>query len=534
MAKIETALISVSDKAGVAAFARRLAALGVHIMSTKGTARLLRERGIEVQDVSDYTGFPEILDGRIKTLHPKVHAGLLARREKDSHLRELEEHGIRPIDMVVVNLYPFVDVIARPGVELTQAIENIDVGGSTLVRAAAKNYRHVAVVTNPSMYDAVALEMERNGGCLSEQTHLGLGVEAFRHTAHYDNAIARYLSGIEGELRAGPERLALEFVKKQELRYGENPHQGAAFYVEERVEEPCAGTAEQVGGPELSFNNILDMNAGVELIKEFDQPAAVIIKHTNPCGAGTASSLRQAYEKAYFGDPVSAFGCVAVLNRPLDARTATAIAQVRARVEGKPAPYFVEVLVAPDFDAEALDLLRGKVDWAERMRVLKTGPLSWSLVDEKARDMRRVIGGLLVQDRDLLGFHPDALTVATRRAPTEAEMADLKFAWLCCKHVKSNAVVLAKDAALVGVGAGQMSRVDATTVALRKAGERAQESVLASDAFFPFPDSVEAAAEAGVRAVIQPGGSKADAAVIEAADRLGLAMVLTGTRHFRH
>lgn len=535
MAKMQTALISVSDKTGLAEFAKRLAALGVGILSTGGTGRLLQEHGIEVQDVAEYTGFPEILDGLVKTLHPKVHGGLLARRERDTHLFELEEHGIQPIDMVVVNLYPFVAVIKEPGVELTRAVENIDIGGPSMIRAAAKNYTHVSVVTNPEMYDAVAEELEQNDGCLSQETHFALALEAFRHTAHYDTVIAQYLAGIAGEHAKGPERLTLEFVKKQELRYGENPQQTAVFYVEEGLDEPCAGTAEQVGGPELSFNNILDINAGIELVKEFDRPAAVLLKHTNPCGAGTADSLRDAYEKAYFGDPVSAFGCAVVLNRPLDVHTALAIAEVRATLGGgRSAPYFVESLVAPELDPEALALLRQKADWAERTRFLKTGPLNWRSVDETAKDMRRVTGGLLVQDRDLLGFDRDGLRVATEAAPTEEQMADLEFAWLCCKHVKSNAIVLAREEALVGVGAGQMSRVDATVIALRKAGERAGGAALASDAFFPFPDSLEAAAEAGVKAVIQPGGSKGDAAVIEAANRLGIAMVMTGTRHFRH
>jgi phosphoribosylaminoimidazolecarboxamide formyltransferase/IMP cyclohydrolase len=533
VAKIQTALVSVSDKTGVAELARRLVALGVSIMSTKGTAALLRERGIPVQDVADYTGFPEMLDGRIKTLHPKVHAGLLARRER-AHLRELEELGIRPIDMVVVNLYPFIDVIAEPGVELRRAIENIDIGGSTLVRAAAKNYTHVAVVTSPALYDRVAAELERTGGELSAETHVELGVEAFRHTARYDAAIAEYLASIEGRPTAGPDKLALEFVKRQSLRYGENPHQRAAFFIEEHVKEPCAANAQQISGPELSFNNILDVDAGIGVVKEFDDPAAVIVKHTDPCGVGIGASLREAYEKAYFGDPVSALGCVAALNRPLDADTARAIAEVRARHEGGPVPYFIEVLVAPDFEPEALALLQRKADWADRTRLLKTGPLDRAAVDAKAQDMRRVTGGLLVQDRDLLGFDEGKLTLVTEKAPTEEQMADLRFAWLCCKHVRSNAITIARGGMLVGVGAGQMSRIDATLCAVRKAGERARGGVLASDAFFPFPDSVEIAAEAGVAAIIQPGGSKADAAIVQAADRLGIAMVTTGTRHFRH
>jgi len=535
VAKIKTAIISVSDKTGLPEFVSRLVRLGVEILSTGGTARLLRENGIEVEDVSAYTGFPEILDGRVKTLHPKVHGGLLARRDQESDLRQMEELGIRPIDMVVVNLYPFVDVIQEPGVELSRAIENIDIGGPTMIRSAAKNYTHVAVVTSPAMYDQVASELEQNDGVLSEQTHFGLALEAFRHTSRYDTAIASYLAGIQGEPPARPERLTLALVKKQDLRYGENPQQTAAFYVEEGAREPSVSTAEQVAGPELSFNNILDLNAGIELAREFDRPAAVVLKHTNPCGAGVAETLREAYEKAYFGDPVSAFGCVVALNRPLDVYTAEAIAELRAETEQQGrAPYFVECLAAPEFDSDALELLLGRTKWARRTRVLRTGPLGWSLVDEQANDFRRVTGGLLVQDRDLLGFQEDSVRVVTKAAPTAEQMADLKFAWLCCKHVKSNAIVLARDEALVGVGAGQMSRVDATILAIRKAGERAEGAVLASDAFFPFPDSLERAARAGVRAVVQPGGSKNDDAVIEAADRLGIPMVLTGVRHFRH
>ncbi|MHC4788786.1 MAG: bifunctional phosphoribosylaminoimidazolecarboxamide formyltransferase/IMP cyclohydrolase, partial [Planctomycetota bacterium] len=491
MAKIETALMSVSDKSGLAEFGRRLAALGVSIISTGGTARLLREHGIEVQDVADYTGFPEILDGWVKTLHPKVHGGLLAQRNRDTHIFELAQHGIQTIDMVVVNLYPFVDVISEPGIEVLQAVENIDVGGPSLVRAAAKNYTHVAVVTNPRMYETVAEELERSDCSLSQETHFDLAVEAFRHTAHYDTAIAGYLEGLEAEHKKGPERLILEFVKKQALRYGENPQQTADFFVEENAEEGCVATAEQVAGPELSFNNILDANAGIELAREFDRPAAVLIKHTNPCGAATAESLRAAYEKAYRGDPLGAFGCVVALNRPLDVHTATAIAGVRAEVDGRPAPFFVEVLAAPDFDGEALEVLRAEVDWADRTCILKTGPLSWCSIDESARDMRRVVGGLLVQDRDLLGFDREGAKVVTELAPTEQQMADLEFACLCCKHVRSNAIVLARDQMLVGVGAGQMSRLDAALIALRKAGDRAEGAVMASDAFFPFPDSIE-------------------------------------------
>jgi len=534
MAKIKTGLISVADKTGVVDFARKLAGLGIELMATGGTARLLSENGIPVENLTDYTGYPEIIGGTVRTLHPKIHAGLLASRDDNSQLRELQELGIKPIDMVVVNLYPFVHVISAPSVEPAQVIDSIDIGGPTMLRSAARNYTQVAVVTNPNSYEAVAEELIRNGGELSEETHYRLALEAFRHSAHYDTVIARGLASMGGKPGVQPERLTLEYVKRQDLRYGENPQQSAAFYVEEDIREPGVGAAEQVAGPELSFNNILDLDAGIGLAREFEEPAAVVIKHTNPCGAGIADSICAAYEKAYRGDPVSAFGCVVALNRPLDADTARAIAELRAELDGRPAPYFVECLAAPDFEDGALDLLMRSVAWAARTRVLKTGPLGPGTADAGARDLRRVSGGLLVQDRDLVGLEPDALKVVTRRAPTDEEMADLRFAWLCCKHVRSNAITLARDGMLVGVGAGQMSRVDATIIACRKAGDRADGAVMASDAFFPFPDSVERAAEAGVRAVIQPGGSKGDAAVIAAADRLGLAMVVTGTRHFRH
>jgi len=532
--KIKTALISVSDKTGLPAFARRLRALGVKILSTGGTARLLRENGIEVTDVSEYTGFPEILDGRVKTLHPKVHAGLLALRENERHLTQIRELGIETIDMVVVNLYPFEQTIAQPDVGLMEAIENIDIGGPSMIRSAAKNYTHVAVITSPEFYAEVADELERSDCTLSEHTLYRLGLAAFQHTAHYDAAIAGYLGGIGQEPGTHCDMLMLELRKKQELRYGENPHQRAAFYVERSTSEPCIAAARQVAGPELSFNNILDANAALELVKEFERPAAACIKHTNPCGAGTADSIHDAYRKAYLGDPVSAFGCIVALNRPFDTRVAQLVAELRAEIEGEPAPYFVEVIVAPTIEKDALDLLLGKSKWAERTRFLETGELKGKAADHRCRDMRRVVGGMLVQDRDLRGLDPAALKVATDLKPTREQMADLEFAWLCCKHVKSNAVVLAADGMLVGVGAGQMSRVDATAIAVRKAGERAAGSVLASDAFFPFPDSVAQAAGAGVKAIVQPGGSKGDEAVIAACNRLGVAMVLTGERHFRH
>ena len=534
MANVATALISTSDKTGLPEFARRLAALGIEMLSTGGTARLLRESGIEVRDVSDYTGFPEIMDGRVKTLHPKVHGGLLAMRDNEEHVRQMQEHGIQPIDMVVVNLYPFEKTIAKPDVELDEAIENIDIGGPTMLRSAAKNYAHVAVVTNPGRYDEVAAELEQNDCALSDETRFNLTLEAFRHTAHYDVAISRYLGKVAQKPGTHPDVLTIELKKRQELRYGENPHQNAAFYVERTVAEPCVSTAEQIGGPALSFNNILDTNAALEIVKDFEKPAAAVIKHTNPCGAGVADSIEEAYRKAYVGDPVSAFGCIVALNRPFNVRVADAVAGLRAEIDGRPTPYFIEVIIAPDFDDDALKLFRGKVGWAERTRLLRTGELDADAVDAASPDARRVVGGMLVQDRDLLGLDEGALETVTESAPTPEQMEDLKFAWLCCKHVKSNAIVLAKGGMLVGTGAGQMSRVDAAIVAVRKAVGRTEGSVLASDAFFPFPDAVEVAAKVGVKAIIQPGGAKGDSEVIQAANRLGIAMVLTGARHFRH
>jgi len=534
MAKVRTALISVSDKRGLAEFAKRLQALGIRILSTGGTARLLRDSGIKATDVSEYTGFPEILDGRVKTLHPKVHGALLALRDKEEHIKQMKAHGIEPIDMVVVNLYPFEQTIAQQNVELMEAVENIDIGGPTMIRSAAKNYTHVAVVTSPARYEDVAKELEETDGRLSEQTLYALAVEAFRHTAHYDAAISRYLGDLMLAPGTAPEVFTVELKKKQDLRYGENPHQKAAFYVESGVREPCISTAEQIAGPELSFNNILDANAALEMVKEFDGPAAMVIKHTNPCGAGIAETIQEAYRKAYMGDPVSAFGCILSLNRAFDARIAEAVAELRAEIDGSRAPYFIEVIIAPEFNEDAVKLLGSKTNWADRTRLLRTGDLRASAPDKNARDMRRVVGGMLVQDRDLLGFDKASLKVVTERKPTAGQMADLEFAWLLCKHVKSNAVVMVKDGMLVGTGAGQMSRVDATFIAARKAAGRAKGGALGSDAFFPFPDSIDVAAEAGIKAIIQPGGSKGDEKVIERANELGVAMVLTGARHFRH
>ena len=535
MAKVKTALISVSDKTGLDDFTGRLDGLGIKILSTGGTARLLRENGIAVTDVSEYTGFPEILGGRVKSLHPKIHGALLALRDDEEHRRQMEQHGIQPIDMVVVNLYPFEETIAKPGVELMEAVENIDIGGPTMIRSAAKNYMNVAVLTGPDQYQQVASELEANGSSLDSETLYKLAVEAFRHTAHYDTAISGYLGGIGGgDDSAFGDTMLLEMKLRQGLKYGENPHQKAAFYVEKGFVEPCAGNAVQVAGPELSFNNILDINAALELVKEFSRPAAVCIKHTNPCGAGVAGDIAEAYRRAYLGDPLSAFGCIVAINRPFSVELAELIADFRAEEDGKKLPYFVEAVIAPSIEEGAVEHLLSAAQWAERTRILECGEFGPDSHDASSKDMRRVVGGMLVQDRDMVTIDESALKVVTENKPTEQQMADLQFAWICCKHVKSNAITIVGDGMLAGAGAGQMSRVDATVAAVRKAGARAQGAVLASDAFFPFPDALETAAEAGIKAVMQPGGSKGDDAVIEAANRLGIAMVLTGCRHFRH
>jgi len=531
--RIETALISCSDKAGLPEFAARLVRMGVKLLSTGGTARLLRESGLQVEDVADYTGFPEILDGRVKTLHPKVHAGLLAHREEAAHVRQMEELGIRPIDMVVVNLYPFVDVISRPNVELTNAIDNIDIGGSTMIRAAAKNHSHVAVVTNPRLYDRIADEMEDNDGSLSGETRFSLAVEAFRHTAHYDTSIARYLAGIEAEHRAGPERITLEFVKKQRLEHGENPHQSAAFFVQEHLAEPCVGNMEHVSGPPLSYSSVLDANVGIELAKEFDRPVAVLTRVANPWGVGTGSSLVEAFERASRGAVPGPAAYTIVLNRPLDVCTAEAIVRTCARVGAGEGCCLVDSLVATGFDADALDLVRRQVASADRMRVLQARPLSLSDVDEAARDGHQVRGGMVAQSRDLLGFDAKSVEIVTSTAPTDGQMEDLRLAWLCCKYVRSSGAVLAKEQALVAVGSGQATCADSVRLALSGAGDSAGGCALAVDGPMSQVSTVELAAESGIAAVIHAGGDGTQA-VADAADRLGIAVVVTRTSHLRH
>ncbi len=533
---IRRALFSVSDKTGLVEFARELhSKYGVELIATGGTKKALADAGLPVQDVSELTGFPEILDGRVKTLHPAIYAGLLAKRDKPEHMRTLADHGLPEIDLVVCNLYPFEQTVAKPGVTEAEAIENIDIGGPCMVRAAAKNFDAVAVATDPVQYPRILEELGTNGGSLSRRLRGQLAATAFARIARYDIAIAQYFGQVgspklaEGGGADWPYTLFLSFDIAQALRYGENPHQEAVFYRESGGRRPCVATAQQLHGKELSYNNILDLDSALNLAREFPGPAAVVVKHNNPCGAACAVTLAEAFNLAWDGDPISAFGGILAFNRPVDPATAEALATGQR---------FVECIIAPDFEPAAFDILTTKPTWKKNVRLLKTGPL---VGQPQGLDYRRVDGGLLVQTRDVGADDPDKWKVVTKRRPTEDESMALWFAWLVCKHVKSNAIVLASRGVqppgalqVVGVGAGQMSRVDSVQIAVRKAGDRAKGSVLASDAFFPFPDNVEAAAAAGVTAIVQPGGSQRDQESIDACDRHGLAMVFTGVRHFRH
>ncbi|MDX1695263.1 MAG: bifunctional phosphoribosylaminoimidazolecarboxamide formyltransferase/IMP cyclohydrolase [Ketobacteraceae bacterium] len=518
---IKRALISVSDKSGIVEFASELAAMGVEILSTGGTFKLLRENGIDAVEVSDYTGFPEMMDGRVKTLHPKVHGGILGRRGTDDDA--MNEHGITPIDMVVVNLYPFENTVANPECDLATAIENIDIGGPTMVRSAAKNHKWVSIVVNASDYDRVIAEMKENNGAVKDRTRFELALAAFEHTSHYDGAIANYLGTIQedGGKSAFPNTFNSQFIKAQDMRYGENPHQKAAFYVEANPKEACVGTATQLQGKALSYNNVADTDAALECVKSFGAPACVIVKHANPCGVAIGADINEAYEKAFQTDPTSAFGGIIAFNRELDAATAR-------NIIGK---QFVEVIIAPAVSQEASAIVAEK----KNVRLLACG--QWPEQPIADFDFKRVNGGLLVQDRDN-GFVTESdLKVVTKRAPTAEEIRDLLFCWKVAKFVKSNAIVYAKAEQTIGIGAGQMSRVYSAKIAGIKAADENLEvkgSVMASDAFFPFRDGIDAAAAAGINAVIQPGGSIRDDEVIAAADEAGMAMVFTGMRHFRH
>ena len=521
MKKIQRALVSVYDKTGILEIATALVARGVELLSTGGTAEHLRAAGIDILDVSDYTGFPEMLGGRVKTLHPKIHGGLLAERDNPEQADEAAAHGIAPIDMVICNLYPFAATVAKPDVTLPEAIENIDIGGPTMIRAAAKNYRHVAVLTQPSQYPAVIQALDANDGCLPEAERFALARVAFAHTAGYDTAIAAYLAGVGSEPEAFADDLTLRFRKERTLRYGENPHQRAAFYKTETRPGPCAAWATQLSGQPLSFNNLLDLEAALEIVKDFETPACAIIKHNNPCGLATAGTLQDAFTQALECDRTSAFGSVVGLNRKVTIRTATIIR------EAANAGVKIDAIIAPSYTEKALKALSR----VKRRPILEAGSLAAAA---PALQVRNLTGGVLLQDPDVHDLTAADLAVATTRAPTEAEIDSLLFAWKACKHVKSNCILLANGTQSVGIGAGQMSRVDAAIIAVRKAGERAAGSVLASDAYFPFPDGVAIAGEAGVRAIIQPGGSVNDAPVIEKANAYDIAMVLTGVRHFRH
>jgi len=518
--KIQRALLSVSDKTGLIDFARALSAAGVELLPTGGTAKAIRDAGLPVMDVSDYTGFPEMLDGRVKTLHPKVHGGILGRRDLPEHVATMNEHGIGNIDLVCVNLYPFRETVAKPHT-LDDAIENIDIGGPAMVRSSAKNYRFVAIVTDPADYANLVAEMQAHGGALTDATPFGLAKKAFSHTAEYDSAISNYLTALNDAGAKEPfgERLNLNFVRAQTCRYGENPHQAGAFYVEAKAPAGTIATARQIQGKELSYNNIADTDAALECVKLFDTaPACVIVKHANPCGVACGTTLLEAYNRAYQTDPESAFGGIIAFNGRLDGETAKAIVERQ----------FVEVIVAPEVSPEASAAVAAK----KNVRLLECGQWDGTVAQ---MDMKRVAGGLLVQDADVL-LNAE-LKVVTRRVPTDKEMDDLLFAWRVAKFVKSNAIVYAKDRMTVGVGAGQMSRVNSVRIAAIKAeqaGLAVPGSVMASDAFFPFRDGLDNAAQAGIQAVIQPGGSMRDDEVIAAADEHGIAMVFTGTRHFRH
>ena len=509
MPTIRRALLSVTDKTGILEFARLLERLGVEILSTGGTAKLLRDAGVDVIDVAQVTGFPEMLDGRVKTMHPVITGGILARRDNPAHRDALAKHGIRPIDIVVVNLYQFEKVAARPGVTLEELIENIDIGGPTMIRSAAKNYQDVAIVVSPDDYGPIGDELTRAGGSLSRETHWRLAVKAFHTTAAYDRAISARLHRVE-EASALPPSLDIHAPRRYDLRYGENPHQSAALYGSATA--GIAG-AEQLHGKELSYNNLVDLDAAWQLVCEFDLPAAAIIKHTNPCGCAEQETLADAYRKAYECDPISAFGGVIGLNRAVDRATAEELVKL-----------FVEAIAAPDFALDAREILTTK----KNLRLVKVAPAPEALA------VRSILGGWLAQTPDTHRLRREDAQVKTKRAPTEEEWKALEFAWKVAKHVKSNAIVYGRPGQIVGVGAGQMSRVDSVKIGAARAILPLEGSVVASDAFFPFPDGVEEAARHGVTAVIQPGGSVKDQEVIATADRLGLAMVFTGIRHFRH
>ncbi|HHY20930.1 MAG TPA: bifunctional phosphoribosylaminoimidazolecarboxamide formyltransferase/IMP cyclohydrolase [Bacilli bacterium] len=510
---VKRALVSVSNKDGVIPFVQALSDLGVEIVSTGGTSKALEEAGIPVIGISEVTGFPEILDGRVKTLHPNIHGGLLAMREREEHLAQLAEHNITPIDLVVVNLYPFQETIAKPDVTFADAIENIDIGGPSMLRAAAKNHAHVAVVVDPQDYETVIAELKA-GGEVTEETRRKLAAKVFRHTAAYDALIAEYLTNETNEQY--PESLTVTYVKKQDLRYGENPHQSAAFYEKPLGSASSIAGGKQLHGKELSYNNINDADAALAIVKEFTEPAVVAVKHMNPCGVGIGETIEAAYDKAYAADPVSIFGGIIAANKEIDEATALKMKEI-----------FLEIIIAPSFTKEALDVLTEK----KNLRLLT---VDFAKEAKPEKKLTSIHGGVLVQEEDTFGLDDANISIPTKREPSEEEWQQLKLAWKVVKHVKSNAIVLAKDDMTIGVGAGQMNRVGAAKIAIEQAGEKVNGSVLGSDAFFPMSDTVEAAGAAGVTAIIQPGGSVRDEDSIKKADELGIAMVFTGVRHFKH
>ncbi|MGA1864200.1 MAG: bifunctional phosphoribosylaminoimidazolecarboxamide formyltransferase/IMP cyclohydrolase [bacterium] len=521
---MKRALISVSNKLGIIGFAKGLQKHGFDILSTGGTARILTENGIKVQEVSDFTGHPEMLEGRVKTLHPKIHAGLLARRDKSEHMEQLRDQNYPVIDLVVVNLYPFEQKIAQPETTFEEAVENIDIGGPTMLRSAAKNFKDVTVVVSPEDYPLVLEEMDNNAGQISLKTRYRLMQKVFQHTARYDQMISRYLDRVSitdhgpciEEEQTFPKILMMECEKAQDLRYGENSHQRAAFY-REHTDEPCVGNSRKLQGKELSYNNLIDLEAALELVKEFSEATAVIIKHTNPCGVASASSLIEAYRLAHETDPVSAFGSVLAFNMKVDSQTAEEITST-----------FVEAVIAPGFNNDAITVFAKKPN----IRLMEVSP--WKERPGHGWTFKKLVGGLLIQDRDLIDLDPDKMKIVTTRKPTQKELKALRFAWKVSKHVKSNAIVFTNENQTVGVGAGQMSRVDSTKLAIMKARLPLKGTAVGSDAFFPFRDGVDVAAEAGATAIIQPGGSLKDEEVIKAADEHGMVMIFTGIRHFLH
>jgi phosphoribosylaminoimidazolecarboxamide formyltransferase/IMP cyclohydrolase len=533
LVNVKRALISVSDKANLGPFAKALAQeFGVQLISTGGTAKFLREQGLAVTDVSAVTGFPEMMDGRVKTLHPKVHGGLLALRDNPEHVAAMKQHGIEPIDIVIINLYPFRQTVAKPNVHFEEAIENIDIGGPSMVRSASKNHRSVLIVTSPEDYEGVLAELRSNKGASSYATRLKMAQKAFSHTADYDSAIANYLRGQVAQQTgtaadALPSGMILSLCKKQDLRYGENPHQKAALYVtDSSCKEASVAFAKQHHGKELSYINLLDADGALGAVKELAEPCACIVKHATPCGFATGSELVTAFQKAYAGDPQAAFGGIIALNKPVDLKTA------QAMVGAEDGKWFLEVMLAPSYAADALELL--KTRW-KNVRILEVGPIGTNAnADPSELHLHKIVGGYLVQQRDLLGVDRSAWKVMSKKQPTEQDIRNMSIAWLACKHVKSNAVTIANDDMLVGAGAGQQERMTCCKIAKEKAGARAKGGAAASDAFFPFKDGPEFLMDAGVTAVIHPGGSIRDQDTIDLCNQRDAVLVFTGQRHFRH